>query len=133
MKYGISVSVSVGTRRSDDLYTGASPDGDGVEAERWPLLVGVGAPMVEGSKEMGRGRLEVLVGNAWRTHDGRRGGEGCYDARRGVLHRDPRASPWPFRVKCWERGKSVVKSARGGGGAGQGGCSLGETERTVTM
>ena len=29
-----SVSVSVETRRSDDLYTGASPEGDGVEAER---------------------------------------------------------------------------------------------------
>ena len=37
-----SVSVSVETRRSDDLYTGASPDGDGVEAERWPLLGGDG-------------------------------------------------------------------------------------------
>ena len=31
---------------------------------------------------MGRGRLEVLVDNAWRTHVGRRGGEGCYDAYR---------------------------------------------------
>ena len=29
-----TVSVSVETRRSDDLYAGASPDGDGVEAER---------------------------------------------------------------------------------------------------
>ena len=47
---------------------------------------------------MGRGRLEVLVDNAWRTHVGRRGGEGCYDAYRSVLHRDPRASPWPLRV-----------------------------------
>ena len=35
----VSVSVSVETRRSDDLYTGASPDGDGVEAERWPHIV----------------------------------------------------------------------------------------------
>ena len=70
----MSVSVSVETRRSDDLYTGSSPDGDGVEAERWPLLGGDG-----GRKEMGRGRLEVLVDNAWRTHVGRRGGEGCYD------------------------------------------------------
>ena len=84
----VSVSVSVETRRSDDLYTGASPDGDGVEAERWPLLGGDG-----GRREMGRGRLEVLVDNAWRTHVGRRGGEGCYDAYRSVLYRDPRASP----------------------------------------
>ena len=30
--------------------------------------------------------------NAWRTHVGRRGGEGCYDARRGVLHRDLKSS-----------------------------------------
>ena len=78
---------------STDLYTGASPDGDGVEAERWPLLGGDG-----GRKEMGRGRLEVLVDNAWRTHVGRRGGEGCYDTYRSVLYRDPRASPWPLRV-----------------------------------
>ena len=49
--------------------------------------------------EMGRGRFEILVDNARRTHDGRRGGEGCYDAYRSVLqHRDPRASPWPLRV-----------------------------------
>ena len=47
---------------------------------------------------MGRGRLEVLVDNAWRTHVGRRGGEGCYDTYRSVLYRDPRASPWPLRV-----------------------------------
>ena len=53
--------------------------------------------MVEGGRWC-EADLEVLVDNAWRTHDGRRGGEGCYDARRGVLHRDPRASPWPFRV-----------------------------------
>ena len=51
-----------------------------------------------GRKEMGRGRLEVLVDNAWRTHVGRRGGEGCYDTYRSVLYRDPRASPWPLRV-----------------------------------
>ena len=38
----VSVSVELETRRSDDLYTGASPDGDGVEAERWPLLGGDG-------------------------------------------------------------------------------------------
>ena len=50
----VTVSVSVETRRSDDLYTGASPDGDGVEAERWPLLGGDGE-----SREMGRGRLEI--------------------------------------------------------------------------
>ena len=30
----VSVSVSVETRRSDDLYPGSSPDGDGVGAER---------------------------------------------------------------------------------------------------
>ena len=47
---------------------------------------------------MGRGRLEVLVDNAWRTHVGRRGGEECYDTYRSVLYRDPRASPWPLRV-----------------------------------
>ena len=40
---------------------------------------------------MGRGRLEVLVDNAWRTHVGRRGGEECYDTHRSVLYRDPRA------------------------------------------
>ena len=34
----VSVSVSVETRRSDDLYAGASPDGDRVvEAERGGL------------------------------------------------------------------------------------------------
>ena len=72
-----SVSVSVETRRSDDLYTGASPDGDGVEAERWPLLGGDG-----GRKEMGRGRLEVLVDNAWRmTYVG-----GHSICRMAVLH-----------------------------------------------
>ena len=84
-----SVSVSVETRRSDDLYTGASPDGDGVEAERWPLLGGDG-----GRKEMGRGRLEVLVDNAWRTHVGRRGGEGCYDTYRSVLYRGWSGRNW---------------------------------------
>ena len=47
---------------------------------------------------MGRGRLEVLVDNAWRTHVGRRSGEGCYDTYRSVLYKDPRASPWPLRV-----------------------------------
>ena len=35
----IGIGVSVETRRSDDLYTGASPDGDGVEAERWPYTL----------------------------------------------------------------------------------------------
>ena len=43
---GIGIGT-VETRRSDDLYTGASPDGDGVEAERWPLLW---AEMVEGRR-----------------------------------------------------------------------------------
>ena len=67
MKTGVKplVSVSVETRRSDDLYTGASPDGDGVEAERWPLLDGDG-----GRREMVRGRFgstRALVDNAWRT------------------------------------------------------------------
>ena len=73
----MSVSVSVETRRSDDLYTGASPDGDGVEAERRPLLGGDG-----GKKEMGRGRFDIyrlLYRNSFvdticvelRTHDGR--------------------------------------------------------------
>ena len=42
MRYTVSRCIGIGigrkTRRSDDLYTGASPDGDGVEAERWPLL-----------------------------------------------------------------------------------------------
>ena len=28
--------------------------------------------------------MKVIVDNAWRTHDGRRGGKGCYDARRSV-------------------------------------------------
>ena len=43
-----SVSVSVETRRSDDLYTGASPDGDGVEeAERGGLCW---AEMVKGGR-----------------------------------------------------------------------------------
>ena len=39
-----------------------------------------------GRKEMGRGRFEILVDNARRTHDGRRGGEaeGCYDTYRAV-------------------------------------------------
>jgi hypothetical protein len=62
--------------------------------------------MVEGGRWLCEADLEVLVRaswrprgqRTWRTHDGRRGGEGCYDARRGVLHRDPRASPGPFRV-----------------------------------
>ena len=115
-------------------YTGAtSPDGDGVEAERWPLLGGDGE-----RKEMGRGRLEVLVGNAWRTHDGRRGGEGCYDARRGVLHRDPRASPWPFRVTGMSyararqrpKGLTVSQCARFGAASG-GGRTCGEKRRSV--
>ena len=47
---GISVSVSVETRRAaTDLYTGASPDGDGVEAERRPLLR-VGRRWMEGGR-----------------------------------------------------------------------------------
>ena len=65
----LSVSVSVETRRSDDLYTGASPDGDGVEAERWPLLGGDGE-----RKEMGRGRLEVL----YIVHTHRHGLQACH-------------------------------------------------------
>ena len=40
------------------------------------------AEMVEGGRWC-EADLEVLVDNAWRTHDGRRCGEGCYDARRG--------------------------------------------------
>ena len=128
-----SVSVSVETRRSDDLYTGASPDGDGVEAERWPLLGGDG-----GRKEMGRGRLEVLVDNAWRTHVGRRGGEGCYDTYRSVLYGDPRASPWPFRVtgvsyaRARQRpgGLTVSPHARFGTASG-GGRKCGEKRRGV--
>ena len=52
---GVSrIGISVETRRSDDLYAGASPDGDRVEAERWPLLDG---EMVEGGTEMVRGRF----------------------------------------------------------------------------
>jgi hypothetical protein len=128
-----SVSVSVETRRSDDLYTGSSPDGDGVEAERWPLLGGDG-----GRKEMGRGRLEVLVDNAWRTHVGRRGGEGCYDTYRSVLYRDPRASPWPLRVtgvsyaRARQRpgGLTVSPHARFGTASG-GGRKCGEKRRGV--
>ena len=129
----VSVSVSVETRRSDDLYTGASPDGDGVEAERWPLLGGDG-----GRKEMGRGRLEVLVDNAWRTHVGRRGGEGCYDTYRSVLYKDPRASPWPLRVtgvsyaRARQRpgGLTVSPHARFGTASG-GGRKCGEKRRGV--
>ena len=76
--------------------------------------------------------------NAWRTHDGRRGGEGCYDARRGVLHRDPRASPWPFRVTGMSyararqrpKGLTVSKCARFGAASG-GGCACGEKRRGV--
>ena len=87
---------------------------------------------------MGRGRLEVLVDNAWRTHDGRRGGEGCYDARRGVLHRDPRASPWPFRVTGMSyararqrpKGLTVSQCARFGAASG-GGRACGEKRRSV--
>ena len=38
-RHDISVSVSVETRRSDDLYTGASPAGDGVDIyNSWRLL-----------------------------------------------------------------------------------------------
>ena len=79
-----SVSVSVETRRSDDLYAGASPDGDGVEAERWPLLDGDG-----GRREMVRGRFGSTRGQ--RVENPR------WTARwRGVLRRAPRrATPGP--------------------------------------
>ena len=91
-----------------------------------------------GRREMVRGRLEVLVDNAWRTHDGRRGGEGCYDARRGVLHRDPRASPWPFRVTGMSyararqrpKGLTVSQCARFGAASGRG-RACGEKRRSV--
>ena len=104
-----------------------------MEAERWPLLGGDGE-----RKEMGRGRLEVLVDNAWRTHVGRRGGEGCYDAYRSVLHRDPRASPWPLRVtgvsyaRARQRpgGLTVSPHARFGTASG-GGRKCGEKRRSV--
>ena len=70
----VSVSVSVEKlAAATDSYTGASPDGDGVEAERRPLLDGGGWKEGDGA----RPRLEVLVDNAWRIHVGRRGGEGC--------------------------------------------------------
>ena len=75
----MSVSVSVETRRSDDLYTGSSPDGDGLEAERRPLLGGDG-----GRKEMGRGRLEVLVVRGQRVENPR-----WTERWRGVLRRVP--------------------------------------------
>ena len=104
-----------------------------MEAERWPLLGGDG-----GRKEMGRGRLEVLVDNAWRTHVGRRGGEGCYDTYRSVLYRDPRASPWPLRVtgvsyaRARQRpgGLTVSPHARFGTASG-GGRKCGEKRRGV--
>ena len=91
-----------------------------------------------GRKEMGRGRLEVLVDNAWRTHVGRRGGEGCYDTYRSVLYRDPRASPWPLRVtgvsyaRARQRpgGLTVSPHARFGTASG-GGRKCGEKRRGV--
>ena len=91
-----------------------------------------------GRKEMGRGRLEVLVDNAWRTHVGRRGGEGCYDTYRSVLYREPRASPWPFRVtgvsyaRARQRpgGLTVSPHARFGTASG-GGRKCGEKGRGV--
>ena len=87
---------------------------------------------------MGRGRLEVLVDNAWRTHVGRRGGEGCYDTYRSVLYRDPRASPWPLRVtgvsyaRARQRpgGLTVSPHARFGTASG-GGRKCGEKRRGV--
>ena len=87
---------------------------------------------------MGRGRLEVLVDNAWRTHVGRRGGEGCYDTYRSVLYREPRASPWPFRVtgvsyaRARQRpgGLTVSPHARFGTASG-GGRKCGEKRRGV--
>ena len=91
-----------------------------------------------GRKEMGRGRLEVLVDNAWRTHVGRRGGEGCYDTYRSVLYRDPRASPWPLRgtgvsyARARQRpgGLTVSPHARFGTASG-GGRKCGEKRRGV--
>ena len=87
---------------------------------------------------MGRGRLEVLVDNAWRTHVGRRGGEECYDTHRSVLYRDPRASPWPLRVtgvsyaRARQRpgGLTVSPHARFGTASG-GGRKCGEKGRGV--
>jgi hypothetical protein len=87
---------------------------------------------------MGRGRLEVLVDNAWRTHVGRRGGEGCYDTYRSALYRDPRASPWPLRVtgvsyaRARQRpgGLTVSPHARFGTASG-GGRKCGEKRRGV--
>ena len=87
---------------------------------------------------MGRGRLEVLVDNAWRTHVGRRGGEGCYDTYRSVLYKDPRASPWPLRVtgvsyaRARQRpgGLTVSPHARFGTASG-GGRKCGEKRRGV--
>ena len=95
------------------------------------------AEMVEGGRWC-EADLEVLVDNAWRTHDGRRGGEGCYDARRGVLHRDPRASPWPFRVTGMSyararqrpKGLTVSQCARFGAASG-GGRACGEKRRSM--
>ena len=91
-----------------------------------------------GRREMGRGRLEVLVDNAWRTHVGRRSGEGCYDTYRSVLYGDPRASPWPFRVtgvsyaRARQRpgGLTVSPHARFGTASG-GGRKCGEKRRGV--
>ena len=85
----VSVSVSVETRRSDDLYTGASPDGDGVEAERWPLLGGDG-----GRKEMGRGQLEVHY--SWTTR-----GEPTWD---GEVARY--IDVWPHRITTTNKRKA---------------------------
>ena len=48
---GRVVSVSVETSRSDDLYAGASPDGDRVEAERWPLLDRDGGRTERGARD----------------------------------------------------------------------------------
>ena len=87
---------------------------------------------------MGRGRLEVLVDNAWRTHVGRRRGEGCYDTYRSVLYGDPRASPWPFRVtgvsyaRARQRPGGLTVSPRAQFGTASGsGRKCGEKNRSV--
>ena len=86
----VSVSVSVETRRSDDLYPGSSPDGDEVGAERGSLCW---AEMAEG-RRWGEADLKY----SWTTR-----GEPTMDGEvtRGAT---TLRSTFLLSIKCCEKG-----------------------------
>ena len=141
-------SWSQETRRARwrGFVRGVDMGGPGPTGRPYPTALecrAVDAP-TGGGQGQARARARARAeGEAWPTPRtwrcfGRRGGEGCYDTCRSVLYREPRASPWPFRVtgvsyaRARQRpgGLTVSPHARFGTASG-GGRKCGEKRRGV--